>query len=69
MALIGIRVVTRESVTLPAWRAAVRTLELPVSFIGGLGLLGILLGRNHRALQDVAAGTLVVYAASKLPTT
>jgi uncharacterized RDD family membrane protein YckC len=47
---------------LPAWRAAVRTLVLPLSFVGGRGLSGTLMGDDHRALHDVAAGTLVVYA-------
>jgi uncharacterized RDD family membrane protein YckC len=61
MALVGLRVVSRQSVVLPAWRAAVRTLVLPVSFVAGLGLLSILLGQHHRALHDTAAGSLVVY--------
>jgi uncharacterized RDD family membrane protein YckC len=69
MALLGVRVVAGHSEIVPAGRAAVRTLVLPVAFIGGLGLLGILLGRNHRGLQDVAAGTLVVYASASQPTT
>jgi uncharacterized RDD family membrane protein YckC len=69
MALIGLRVVSRESSHLPVWRAATRTLVLPVSFVGGVGLLGILLGSNHRALHDVAAGTRVVYASDELHAT
>ncbi len=69
MVLTGVRVVSQESLPLPAWRAAVRTLVLPVSFIFALGLFGILLGSNHRALHDVAAGTLVVYVSAELPTT
>lgn len=67
MVLTGVRVVGQTSSPLPAWRAAVRTLVLPVSFIFAIGLFGILLGSRHRALQDVAAGTLVVYASSDLP--
>lgn len=61
MALTGIRVVSQESEDLPAWRAAVRTLVLPVAFVAGLGLVGVFVGRRHRALHDLAAGTLVVY--------
>jgi uncharacterized RDD family membrane protein YckC len=28
----------------------------------GLGFIGILLGRNRRALHDVIAGTVVIYS-------
>jgi uncharacterized RDD family membrane protein YckC len=41
----------------------VRTLAFPLSFLLlGLGFLGILFGRDRRALHDVIAGTAVVYA-------
>jgi uncharacterized RDD family membrane protein YckC len=43
--------------------AVVRTLAFPLSIIIlGLGFLGILTGRERRALHDRIAGTSVVYA-------
>ncbi len=63
MALIGLRVVRRDGSKLHAGKAAIRTLVFPLSFIMfGLGFVGIVVGREHRALQDVAADTIVVYA-------
>ena len=60
--LIGLRVVTSDGGTLPGWRAFVRTAAFPLScLLFGLGFLGILIGRRHRALHDVIAGTCVVY--------
>jgi len=63
MALLGVRVVQSDGADAGARRAAVRTLALPLSFlIFGLGFVGILLGRQRRALHDVIAGTVVVYS-------
>jgi uncharacterized RDD family membrane protein YckC len=63
MALLGIRVVRPDGGDAGARRAVVRTLALPLSFlIFGLGFVGILLGRQRRALHDVIAGTAVVYS-------
>jgi uncharacterized RDD family membrane protein YckC len=63
MALLGVRVVRSDGADVGARRAAVRTLALPLSFlIFGLGFVGILLGRQRRALHDVIAGTVVVYS-------
>jgi uncharacterized RDD family membrane protein YckC len=63
MALLGVRVVRSDGANTGARRAAVRTLALPLSFlILGLGFVGILLGRQRRALHDVIAGTVVVYS-------
>ncbi len=60
--LIGLRVVTGAGGTLPASRAFVRTLCFPFSaLLFGLGFLGVVIGRRHRALHDVIAGTCVVY--------
>jgi uncharacterized RDD family membrane protein YckC len=60
--LVGLRVVTRSGLPLSATRAAVRVITLPLSFLVlGLGLVGIVLGREHRALHDAIAGTAVVY--------
>jgi uncharacterized RDD family membrane protein YckC len=60
--LLGLRVVTRQGLPLGARRASVRVIAQPLSFlIFGLGLLGIVIGRERRALHDVIAGTAVVY--------
>jgi uncharacterized RDD family membrane protein YckC len=63
MAALGIRVVAADgSVPVPR-RAIVRALVFPLSFLlCGLGFLGILVQREHRALHDLLAGTAVVYA-------
>ncbi|HRD63089.1 RDD family protein [uncultured Nocardioides sp.] len=61
MALVGLRVVTREGSTLRPWSALVRTVCMPFSFLlFGLGLVGVVIGREHRALHDVAAHSAVV---------
>lgn len=61
-ALLGLRILTREGETLTSWKAAVRTIFLPVSYLlFGAGFLGIVLGRERRALHDVVAGSSVVY--------
>jgi uncharacterized RDD family membrane protein YckC len=63
MAALGIRVVRDDGTDLPPSRAIVRTLAFPLSFLLlGLGFLGILVGREHRALHDVIAGSAVIYA-------
>jgi uncharacterized RDD family membrane protein YckC len=60
-ALVGLRIVTRDGDTLSPLAALVRTLCMPVSFLLlGLGLVGIVIGREHRALHDVVAGSAVV---------
>ncbi len=62
MALLGVRVVSRDGADAGPRRAVVRTLALPLSFLlCGLGFAGILFGRERRALHDVIAGTAVVY--------
>jgi uncharacterized RDD family membrane protein YckC len=63
MAILGIEVVRADGTDLDPWRAVIRTLALPLSFLlFGLGFAGILLQREHRALHDLIAGTAVVYA-------
>jgi uncharacterized RDD family membrane protein YckC len=63
MAILGIRVVCADGTPVDPWRGVVRALVFPLSFLlFGLGFLGILVGREHRALQDVIAGTAVVYS-------
>jgi uncharacterized RDD family membrane protein YckC len=63
MLVLGLRVVRRDGSPLDAGHAFLRALVLPLSFIPlGLGLIGIVVGREHRALHDVLARTTVVYA-------
>lgn len=63
MALVGLEVVRRDGSNLDGGHAALRVLTLPLSFLPlGLGLTGIVVGREHRALHDVLADTAVVYA-------
>jgi uncharacterized RDD family membrane protein YckC len=63
MAVLGIRVVQADGTVIDPWRGVVRALVFPLSFLlFGLGFLGILVGREHRALHDVIAGTAVVYS-------
>lgn len=63
MGVLGVRVVRADGAVLEPRRAAVRALVFPLSFLCcGLGLLGILVQRENRALHDYIAGTAVVYA-------
>jgi len=59
MAIFGIRVTRSDGSRVRARDSLVRIIVFPFSFILGLGLVGIVIGRRRRALQDVAAGTLV----------
>lgn len=62
MLLTGIKVVTRDGHPLSPRAAFVRVVALPLSFLlFGLGLVGIVVGRERRALHDVLAGSAVVY--------
>ena len=63
MQLIGVQVVGRDGSHVGTRRGLIRTLAFPLSFLLlGLGFLGILFGRDRRALHDSIAGTAVVYA-------
>ena len=63
MALLGLRVVRADGADLDPWRGVVRALVFPLSIIlCGLGFVGILTQREHRALHDLLAGTAVVYS-------
>ena len=63
MMLLGVQVVGQDGSHVGTRRGLVRTVAFPLSFLLlGLGFLGILLGRDRRALHDVIAGTAVVYA-------
>ena len=60
--LVGLRIVGRDGSPLRGRAAFIRVLTLPLSFvIFGLGLVGIVIGEEHRALHDVFAKTVVVY--------
>lgn len=60
--LLGLKVVTREGGPLGARQALVRVVTFPLSVIpAGLGFVGVLVGRERRALHDVLAGSAVVY--------
>ena len=62
MALVGVRVVNGDGSPLERWRGLVRAPALALSLMTfGIGLVGIVLGRRHRGLQDVLAGSVVVY--------
>jgi uncharacterized RDD family membrane protein YckC len=62
MTVFGLRVVGGDGDRLAPRGAVVRLLVYPVSFLFfGLGLAGIIVGRRHRALHDVAADSAVVY--------
>jgi len=62
MLLLGVEVVGQEGSRAGTKRGLLRTLAFPLSFLLlGLGFLGILLGRDRRALHDVIADTAVVY--------
>jgi len=63
MAIAGLRVVSRDGQRLGRGQAAVRVITWPLSLlILGLGFLGIVFGREHRALHDVLARSAVVYS-------
>ena len=63
MALFGLRVIGADGSDAGPWRGVVRALALPLSIVLlGLGFVGILTQREHRALHDLIAGTAVVYA-------
>lgn len=55
--LVGLRVRAADGRPLGPWRAAVRTVTLPISFIGALGLIVGVVRRDRRALHDLFAGS------------
>jgi len=62
-AVLGVRVVGADgAVTLTGRQAFIRALTYPLSFaILGIGLIGIVFGRERRAWHDHFAGSAVVY--------
>lgn len=62
MALFGLQVVTAQGGPIGMRQAVVRTLALAVSLaIFPFGFLGIVFQRERRAIDDLVAGTAVVY--------
>jgi uncharacterized RDD family membrane protein YckC len=62
MALVGVRVVNGDGTPIDRWRGAMRAPALALSLLTfGIGLVGIVIGRRHRGLQDVLVGSVVVY--------
>jgi uncharacterized RDD family membrane protein YckC len=62
MAVLGLRVVRRDGSPVRPRQAALRALTLPLgAATAGIGYVGIVIGRERRALHDVLAGTTVVY--------
>jgi uncharacterized RDD family membrane protein YckC len=60
--LVGVRVVQRDGTPLRTGSACLRVLALPVALLSlGIGLIGIVIGKERRALQDVVARSVVVY--------
>ena len=61
--VMGVRVVDSEgSLALHSRQSLIRAVSYPLSFVVlGLGLLGVLFGRERRAWHDHFAGTAVVY--------
>ena len=63
MALLGIRVVSKDGDAVTPKQAVIRTITLPLSFLFfGLGFLGILLNKDRHAWHDRLAKTVVVYS-------
>ncbi|MDP9495460.1 MAG: RDD family protein [Actinomycetota bacterium] len=61
-AVLGLRVVGADGTALQGKRALVRTVTFPISVaVVGLGLFGIVWGRERRAWHDHLAGSAVVY--------
>ncbi len=62
MSLLGIRIVRSDGSALDARHALIRLLAFPLGFLTlGIGFLGIILGRAHRAIYDRIADTAVIY--------
>jgi uncharacterized RDD family membrane protein YckC len=60
--LVGVRIVQRDGAPLRSRAAFTRVVTLPVSLASlGVGLVGIVVGKERRALHDVVAGSVVVY--------
>jgi uncharacterized RDD family membrane protein YckC len=60
-AIAGLRVTSPDGEPLHPMTATRRVIAYPFSFILGIGLIGIVTGRQHRAFHDMVAPTLVRY--------
>ncbi len=60
-AMAGLRVTAPDGAPLGPAAATRRVLVYPFSFVLGLGLVGVVLSRRHRALHDIAAPSVVRY--------
>ncbi len=62
MSLLGLRIVLCDGSRLDRHHALVRLLTFPLGFLTlGVGFLGIVIGRTHRAIYDVISSTAVIY--------
>ncbi len=59
--IVGLRVVGRGDQPISPGASALRMIVYPFSFILGLGLVGIVVGKHRKALHDWAAGSTVRY--------
>jgi uncharacterized RDD family membrane protein YckC len=63
MALLGVRVVRADGMTLDPLHAMLRALVFPLNFLlAGLPLLVILVQRERRGVADLIAGSAVIYS-------
>jgi len=62
MSLLGLRIVRSDGSVLDRRHAVIRLVAFPLGFLTlGIGFLGIVIGRAHRAVYDVIASTAVIY--------
>jgi len=61
MAVVGLRTLRADGSPLTVTGAFIRTLAMPLSTVLLIGFLMIIVQRQHRALHDFIAGTVVVY--------
>jgi len=63
MAIFGIQVVTKQGASIRTTQAARRTIGLAITLFLtlGIGFIGIVYQKERRALDDLIAGTAVVY--------
>ena len=62
MSLLGLRIVRGDGATLDPRHAIIRLIAFPLGFLTfGIGFLGIIFGKTHRAIYDRIADTAVIY--------
>lgn len=62
MSLLGLRIVRADGSPLDPRHAGIRLIAFPLAFLTlGIGFLGIIFGRAHRAIYDRIADTAVIY--------